>query len=121
MGTLETGAGNDESDTARAAMAFALQKLGRNYVPRLVEFLDNASVGLQVQGYFVELGQLVEKELISSLQEPDPPIRAAVADVLGAMGGDASLAALQGLQDKDKMAADAASRAVERIRMRRAQ
>ena len=121
MGTLETAAGNDESDAARAAMAFALQKLGRNYVPRLVEFLDNASVGLQVQAYFIELGQPVEKELISSLQEPDPPIRAAVAEVLGAIGGDASLAALQGLQDKDKMAADAASRAVERIRMRRAQ
>ena len=65
--------------------------------------------------------QPVEKELISSLQEPDPPIRAAVADVLGAIGGDASLAALQGLQDKDKMAADAVSRAVERIRMRRPQ
>ena len=110
-----------QSDVARAAMAFALQKLGRNYVPRLVEFLDEGRVALQVQAYFLELGQPVEKELISSLQEPDPSIRAAVADVLGAIGGDASLTALQGLQDKDKMAADAASRAVERIRMRRAQ
>ena len=120
-GVLETAAGNDASDAVRAAMAFALQKLGRNYVPRLVEFLDDERTALQVQEYFLELGQPVEKELIPSLQEPDASIRAAVAEVLGAMGGEASLSALQGLQDKDKIAADAASRAVERIKMRRAQ
>jgi HEAT repeat protein len=118
VAALETGAGNDSSDVARAAMAFALQKLGRNYVPRLVEFLDDSSVALQVQDYFVELGQPVEKELIPSLQEPDPAIRAAVADVLGLIGGDASLAALQGLQEKDKSVAEAISRAGERIKMR---
>jgi HEAT repeat protein len=117
-GALETGAGNDASSSARAAMAFALQKLGRNYVPRLVEFLDDGGVALQVQEYFLELGQPVEKELIPSLQEPDPSIRAAVAEVLGAIGGEASLSALQALQYKDKTAADAASRAVERIKMR---
>jgi HEAT repeat protein len=121
MGAFETGAGNDGSDVARAAMTFALQKLGRNYVPRLVEFLDDGRIELQVQEYFLELGQPVEKELIPSLQEPDPSIRAAVAEVLGAIGGAASLATLQGLQEKDKLAADAVSRAVERIKMRRAQ
>jgi HEAT repeat protein len=120
LGALQTGAGNDASAVARAAMAFALQKLGRNYVPRLVEFLDDGSVALQVQDYFVELGQPVEKELIPSLQEFDAQIRATVADVLGLIGGDASLAALQGLQEKDKSVADAVSRAVERIKMRAA-
>jgi hypothetical protein len=60
----------------------------------------------------------VEKELIPSLQEPDAAIRAAVADLLGVIGGDASLAALQGLQEKDKSAAEAVSRAVDRIKMR---
>ena len=84
-------------------------------------FSTTAGIALQVQEYFLELGQPVEKELIPSLQEPDPSIRAAVAEVLGAIGGAASLTALQGLQDKDKMAADAVSRAVERIKMRRAQ
>ena len=118
MPALETAAGNDPSDVARAAMAFALQKLGRNYVPRLVEFLDDGSVALQVLEYFVELGQPVETELIPSLPEFDAPIRASVAAVLGRIGGDASLAALQGLQEKDKSVADAISRAVERIKMR---
>jgi hypothetical protein len=38
--------------------------------------------------------------------------------VLGAIGGDASLAALQKLEDKNKDVVDAAKRAVERIKMR---
>jgi HEAT repeat protein len=118
---LETGAGNDPSAMARAAMAFALQKLGRNYVPRLIEFLDDKDrkVVLQVQDYLIELGQPIEKELLPSLQEPDEALRAAVAEVLGAIGGDASLAALQELKDRNKDVVDSAQRAVERIKMRR--
>jgi HEAT repeat protein len=117
-GTLETGAGTDPSAMVRAAMAYALQKMGRNYVPRLVEFLDDRKVALQVQEYLLELGAPIEKDLLPSLQEPDASIRAAVAEVLGAIGGDASLAALQKLEDKNKDVVDAAKRAVERIKMR---
>ena len=104
-------------------MAFALQKMGRNYVPRLIEFLDDRDrkVVLQVQDYLIELGPPVEKELLPSLQEPDEALRAGVADVLGAVGGDASLKALQDLKDRNKDVVDAAQRAVERIKMRRAQ
>ena len=117
-GALETGAGTDPSAMVRAAMAYALQKMGRNYVPRLVEFLDDRKVALQVQDYLLELGAPIEKDLLPSLQEPDASIRAAVAEVLGAIGGDASLAALQKLEDKNKDVVDTAKRAVERIKMR---
>ena len=119
-GTLETGAGTDSSAMVRAAMAYALQKMGRPYVPRLIEFLDDKKVALQVQEYLLELGAPIEKDLLPSLLEPDASIRAAVAEVLGAVGGDASLAALQKLEDKNKGVVDAAKRAVERINMRRA-
>jgi HEAT repeat protein len=121
VSALETGAGNDPSAMVRAAMAFALQKMGRNYVPRLIEFLDDQDkkVVLQVQNYLIELGQPVEKELLPSLQEPDESLRAAVAEVLGAIGGDPSLTALQDLKDRSKDVVDAAQRAVERIKMRR--
>jgi HEAT repeat protein len=121
VSALETGAGNDPSGTARAAMAFALQKVGRNYVPRLIEFLDDRDrkVVVQVQEYLLELGGPIEKELLPALQEPDETLRAAVADVLGAIGGEASLAALRALKDRDKDVVDAAQRAVERIGMRR--
>jgi HEAT repeat protein len=120
VGTLETGAGNDPSPMVRAAMQYALQKLGANYVARLIEFLDEGRTTLQVQEYLIELGAPIEKELLPSLQDPDDAIRAAVADVLGEIGGDASLTALQSLQPRDRTAAGAATRAVERIRMRRA-
>ena len=120
VSALETGAGNDPSAMARAAMAFALQKMGRNYVPRLIEFLDDKDrkVVLQVQNYLIELGQPVEKDLIPSLQEPDEALRAGVAEVLGEIGRDASLAALQDLKDRSKAVVDTAQRAVERIKMR---
>lgn len=120
IGALESGAGTDPSPMVRAAMGFALQKMGRNYVPRLVEFLDDRKVTLQVQEYLLELGEPIEADLLPSLQEPDATIRAAVAEVLGGIGGDASLAALQKLEDKNKDVVDAATRAVERIKMRRA-
>ena len=118
ISALETGAGNDTSSMTRAAMAFALQKLGRNYVPRLIEFLDDAKTASQAQDYLIELGPSVEKEMLPSLKEPDASIRAAVAEVLGEIGGETSLAALQNLADRDKDVVEAAKRAVERIKMR---
>jgi HEAT repeat protein len=89
-------------------------------VPRLIEFLDDndRKVVLQVQNYLIELGRPVEKELLPSLQEPDEALRAGVAEVLGEIGGDASLTALQDLKDRSKVVVDAAQRAVERIKMR---
>ena len=119
-GALETGAGNDPSNVVRAAMGYALQKLGRNYIARLIEFLDDAKTTVQVEEYLIEFGPPIEKELLPSLQDLDAGIRAEVADVLGEIGGDAALAALQGLQDRDREVVEAARRAVERIKLRRA-
>jgi HEAT repeat protein len=90
-------------------------------VARLIEYLDENRLALQVQEYLMEFGAPVERDLLPSLQEPDEEIRAAVAEVLGEIGGDASLSALQQAQtDRNKEVAEAAGRAVERIRMRRA-
>ena len=116
---LQDGAGNEPSPMARAAMAFALEKLGQHYVTRLVDFLNADNMVLQVQAYLIELGPSIERELLPRLLEPDEVIRARVAEVLGAIGGDASAAALQGLKDKDQDVVLAAQRAVERIKLRR--
>lgn len=117
---IETAAGNDPSAMVRAAMAYAMQQRGRNYIPRLIEFLDDPETTLQVQAYLLDIGPAIEKELLPSLQEPDEAIRAAVADVLGEIGSDAALAALEALKDRDKDVVEAAARAVSRIKMRRA-
>ena len=114
---LEIGAGNDVSEMVRAAMAFALQKLGRNYVPRLVESLDSPKTASQVAEYFLELGTVAAAPLLPHLQDPSPQIRANVAAVLGAIGDAATISALQPLtEDKDREVAQAASRAIERLK-----
>ena len=114
---LEIGAGNDASEMVRAAMAFALQKLGRNYIPRLVESLDSEKTAPQIAGYLLELGPSIAPTLLSHLQDPSPAIRGNVATVLGAIGSDATLAALQPLTaDKDRAVAQAATRAIDRIK-----
>jgi HEAT repeat protein len=114
---MEIGAGNDPSEMVRAAMAFALQKLGRNYIPRLVESLDSDKMAPQVGDYLLELGPPIAPALVSHLQDPSPAIRANVATVLGALGDAATLGALQPLTgDKDRGVAQAATRAIERIK-----
>jgi HEAT repeat protein len=117
---LETGAGNDLSRSVRASMAFALQKLGRHYIPRLVDFLSSDDVARQVQGYLLEFGPTIEQELLPRLQEPDEAVRARIAEVLGAIGGEASRAALEGLKGRarDGDVAEAAQQALERIKLR---
>lgn len=117
IGALEVAIGTDSSEMARAAMAFALQKSGRNYIARLVESMDSAKMAPQVADYLIELGPSIVPALVSHLQEPDEAIRGNVALVLGAIGGDAALAALQTLtKDRDRDVARAATRAIERIK-----
>lgn len=118
IAALEVGAGNDPSEMVRAAMAFALQKSGRNYIPRIVDTMDSAKMAPQASEYLIELGLSIVPVLVSHLQDPDDAIRGNVALVLGAIGGETALTALQPLtQDRDRDVARAATRAIERIKM----
>jgi HEAT repeat protein len=115
---LQIGAGNDTDDMARASMAFALQKLGRNYLGRLVEFMNSPKRAAQIAGYFIELGPSITPELVPFLKDPSSGIRANLAQVMGELGGPASVAALQPLtQDPDPQVAQSATRALERLKI----
>lgn len=117
VSALQTGASTDASEMVRAAMAFALQKLGQNYVSRLAEFMDSPKIAPQVAEYFIELGPEIVSALLPHLQDPDAAIRGKIAVVLGGIGGDEALRGLQPLlQDKDAEVAKAAARAVARIK-----
>ena len=119
LSALQAGAGNDSSEMVRAAMAFALQALGRNYIPRLVESLDSEKMAPQIADYLLELGPSMAPTLVSHLQDPSPAIRGNVATVLGALGDAATVTALQPLTgDKDRSVAQAATRAIDRIKHR---
>ncbi|MEO5896676.1 MAG: HEAT repeat domain-containing protein [Vicinamibacterales bacterium] len=122
LAALETGASTDPADTVRAAMAFALQKLGRNYVPRLAESLKSDKLARQVAEYFIELGPSLAASLAPHLKDPDEAIRANAALILGAIGSQAEVVALEPVtKDRDREVARAATRAIERIKMRATQ
>ncbi|MDQ3211819.1 MAG: HEAT repeat domain-containing protein [Acidobacteriota bacterium] len=116
LSALQMAAGNDSSSMVRAAMAFALQKLGQHYIPRLVEFMSSARMAPQVAEYLIELGPSIVPELLPHLQDSNTAIRANVAQVLGVLGGPAATAALQSLAgDRDREVSQAATRAIERL------
>lgn len=119
VSALEMAVGNDPSEMARAAMTFALQKSGKNYLPRLVEFLAHEKAAAQVAGYMLELGPSIAPALVPHLQDPSDAIRANVATILGEIGGPDTIAALQPLTaDRDKDVIQAATHAIERIKMK---
>ena len=116
---LEVGAGNDSSEMVRAAMAFALQKAGRNYASRLADMMDSPKMAQQLAEYLIELGPPIVPALLPHLQDPDAAIRGNVAQVLGAIGGDETIEVLRPLtEDREADVARAATRAIERIKAR---
>ena len=116
---LESAVSTDSSAMVRAAFAFALQRLGGNFIARLTNSLDSDKLAPQVAGYFLELGPPAAGELAVHLQDPSEAIRGNVATILGAIGGPAERALLQPLlQDRSTEVRRAAERAIERISMR---
>jgi HEAT repeat protein len=116
---LETIATSDSSRMVRAAASFALQKLGKNYIARLVEPLDSSSMAPQIAGYFLELGQPAVAPLTSHLKDPDAAIRGNVALILGAIGTSAQVPALEPLlTDRSEEVRRAAERAMQRLKVR---
>ena len=119
ISALQMAAGSDPSPMGRTAMAFALQKLGQNYIPRLVESMTSAKTAPQTADYLLELGPSIVPTLLPHLQDPSPAIRGNVAQVIGALGGPAAEAALQPLtQDRDRDVAQAATRALRQLKTR---
>jgi HEAT repeat protein len=113
---LERLAVSDDSGMVRLACAFALQKLGRNYVGRIIDMMNNDKVIQQAQDYLIELGPAILGVTTPRLQDPDVTVRAAVADVLGAIGDASTLPLLEtATKDPDAQVAAAAKRAIARL------
>lgn len=117
---LQYGVTADDSEPVRVAMAFALQTLGQHFVTRMVDAMTSARMVPQVQAYLLELGPPIAPELYPRLQESDPGLREAVAETLGMIGDAGALPALEtAAKDPDAGAANAAKRAIERIKAAR--
>jgi len=117
--TIERMVTTDDSPMVRAAAAFALQKLGRNYASRIIDMMGNAKVTAQAAEYLIELGPSTLSVVVPRLQEPDATVREAVADVLGVIGDASTVPALDAAaKDRDDTVAAAAKRAIARIQTR---
>jgi HEAT repeat protein len=119
LDALERIAATDESPAVRLATAFALQKLGRQNVGRVVDLMASPKVIAQGQEYLVEIGAPAAVSLLPRLQDPDSDMREAMADVLGAIGDASAIPALEAAaKDRDASVASAAKRAIARIKSR---
>ena len=113
---LEQNIGTDDSAMVRLATAFALHKLGRNYAARIVDLMNSSKVLAQGQEYLVELGPAMMPMLLPRVQDPDPALREALADVLGAIGDHSAVPALEAAaKDGSVAVAAAAKRALARL------
>jgi len=114
-----TEVNQDPSDMVRAAMTFALYKQGHTmFLGRLVDFMDDDRLARQLQGYFMELGSAVVPPTVIRLQEPDTDVRRNLVTILGAIGDQSIVPAIEPFKaDRDRGVATAAAYAIERIKM----
>jgi HEAT repeat protein len=103
-------------------------KLAYNFAITLLgdrAFLDSIVLALgasgeraeQARGYILELGPGIAPDLYPYLGDPDPRVRAALADVLAQLGDPAAIEKLNPLvSDPDSEVADAANRAIQSLR-----
>jgi HEAT repeat protein len=117
---MTTQAQSDREETVRLAAAFAFYLLGeRGNLDQLVKALGTPTLGRQARAYLTELGPDVAPDLHQWLQQLDhPPLRRAVAEVLGLSGHAASEPFLQTVarSDADPSVAEAARQAALRLR-----
>jgi HEAT repeat protein len=117
---LESLVARDGSEMVRAAAAFALQKLGYDAMPALARMLASDRLAPQIAGYVIELGPAVAPSLGVHLKDPNAAVRGNVSLVLGAIGGDAEIRAIEPLlQDRNRDVVRAAQSAIERITLRK--
>jgi HEAT repeat protein len=116
---LERMVTSDDSAMVRMACAFAMQKLRGNYIGRMVDLMASGKVVQQAQEYLIEIGPPVISTIAPRLQEPDPAMREAIADVLGVVGDASAVPVLEAAaKDADASVATAAKRALARIQSR---
>lgn len=114
---LQENANTEQEAPTRAAMAFAMQKLGHNYLQRLVDYLEDDRMAPQILDYLFELGPSMVPHLLPRLQETDAATRAHLAEALGLLGNETAIPALEPLtKDRDAGVVKAATQAIDRIR-----
>jgi HEAT repeat protein len=102
----------------KLAYSFALTLLGdRAFLDSLVLCLPSRTLGSRCRGYILEMGRAVLPELYPYLNDPEPDVRGALADILAVVGDPDAVPRLAPLvSDPSRDVADRANRAIERLR-----
>jgi HEAT repeat protein len=107
----------ERNDDVRLAYAFAITLMGdRAFLDSLVLNLPSRT-GRRSRGYILEAGRAILPDLYPYLGDSDAGVRAAVCDIIGALGDPDAIPRLQPLvSDPNTNVADRANRAIERLR-----
>lgn len=108
----------ERNEEVRLAYCFALSLMGdRAFLDSIVLALPSRSLGQRARSYLVEMGRGFLKDLYPYLSDQDAEIRAALSDIMGAIGDPEAIPRLTPLlSDPSARVADHANRAVERLR-----
>ncbi len=110
----------DKSATVGVAAAFALARSGQAAgVDRLIEAMNQAATRAQAQEYLVEVGRAAAAPAVAAAASGAVDTRVALLQVLGVVGGEGEVAAVEALQkDANPSVAAAAERATLRLKAR---
>lgn len=117
---LKIRSSGEKSRLVQQAMAFARAKTGDfTLMTNVVDGFMRAELQAYAFEYLVELGAPLAPSLVGYATHPNAKVRAGVAEVLGIVGNQASLAVVEPLtRDKDKTVAAAAARSQRRLALR---
>jgi HEAT repeat protein len=112
---IEKAIESDRNDSVLLAAAFAAATLSKGPIELIVDALAHPKQHEQAFNYLVELAPGRSRAFGQGAQDPDPGVRADVADILGIAGDPAARPMVDAMkQDRDP----AVARAVERARTR---
>jgi HEAT repeat protein len=107
----------ERDEEVRLAYCFALAHTGDHAFLDTVVLALAGPLGTRSRAYLMELGRPVLPDLYPYLSDQDAEIRAALSDIIGALGDADSIPRLSPLlNDPSTRVADHANRAVERLR-----
>jgi HEAT repeat protein len=114
---IESAAVSATDDRGKLAGAYAGVMISESTIDPLIEALRKPRVQAQARRYLVELARGRVSGFTRHVQDPDPQIRAGVADVLALAGDVEGLPIVTGLlSDRDERVVVSAERAVARLR-----
>jgi HEAT repeat protein len=117
MGAIEAALKGERSDAVIFAGTFASAMLAEGPVERIADTLSRPKSHDTSKQYLTEIAREQVERIARYTQDPDPGIRADIADILGFSDDAAALPAVEPLtKDQDKQVALAAERAVLRLR-----